>query len=312
MNSEMKDRQIERIIKRLSSLESGESVVSELVACGNAAIESLRMFLINGKPESVYQPRQHAVQALAALGARNVLIEYLVTRKQIDDPVILYAEEAVEGAAARLLSKWQDEEVYQVLMVRLHMKPLPGLIEAVAKFRRADAYPEFVKALGDSIGRTFAEDALRQAGDAAREILTAAAVTPFPTAEYETPSSLCRRRSSLRLLAEMEPAAESWHQLSSLAEDDDPEIAVRANFIALEAMSGGEQELAVVRLLRLWSVVAWGLQIEIENKILKHPGAASGPIDWEIIRCRSPKNPGNSDNELKWLVALKLKLGLDL
>ncbi|MCC6362257.1 MAG: hypothetical protein IT165_01965 [Bryobacterales bacterium] len=63
------------LVDGLNSLLDGESAVSALIACGPAAIDPLRRFLLEGQPSGVYQPRRWAVDALAGLGAKDILLE---------------------------------------------------------------------------------------------------------------------------------------------------------------------------------------------------------------------------------------------
>jgi HEAT repeat protein len=135
------DDDLEKLIDRLNSLREGASAVAGLVACGERAVEPLRSFLLEGRPSGIFQPRQRAVEALAELGAKDVLIEYLTSEKPISDPVASYGEEAVANAAARLLAGWRDKEVYEVLLWPLRRKQLPGLIDGVGEFRRTEALP---------------------------------------------------------------------------------------------------------------------------------------------------------------------------
>lgn len=176
---------IAQLVARLQALKESEQVVAALVDCGQQAIEPLRRFLFDDKPSSVYQPRQHAAEALAALGAKDLLVEYLLREKDIPDPIDRYGEEAVEGTAARLIARWRDEAVYAVLLQRLRKKPLPGLIDAISEFHRTEPIPLLIRCLGDSICCTFAEKALRRLGQAAYRELLAAARAPEPSEDEE-------------------------------------------------------------------------------------------------------------------------------
>lgn len=265
---DLSEEDVQELVNRLDLLKEGESVAAALVACGGRAVAPLRRFLLDGKPSGIFQPRQRAVEALAALGAKEVLIEYLSRETEIPDPVAQYGEEAVKGTAARLLGAWRDEEVFEVLLRLLRSKPMPGVVDAVGEFRRAEAIPEFIAALGDSVVGIFAERALRKAGEAARQALLDAALAPRPSADCETPSSLCRHRCALRLLAELALSGDDWRALSSLADDRDPEIGVRVDRIALAVADEGSRELAVRRLIRKLPEVPWFLRMEIEHWLL--------------------------------------------
>lgn len=292
------DEGIGKLIDRLNSLKEGAQAAAGLVACGQRVVEPLRRFLLEGKPSGIFQPRQRAVEVLAELSAKDILIEYLTIERQILDPVDRYGEEAVEGTAARLLAEWRDEEVFQILLRLLRRKALPGLIEAVSGFRRVEALPEFIAALGDSIGRTFAEDAIRQMGEAAHRALVVTTLTPLPSIDYETPTSLCRRRSALRLLTRLSLSVEECHMISPMADYRDPEIAARANRIALTAPDENERKRAAGRLIRMLPDAPWFLQIEIEGWLLEYPGTAREAIDEEIAALQSAVDAGGSTNDV--------------
>lgn len=236
LRGHFRDRSEERVqglVDRLNSLKEGELAVADLVACGERAVEPLRRFLLYGKASGIFQPRQHAVEALAELGAKDALLEYLAFEKDISDPVDCYGEEAVENTAARLLAGWRGEDVYNALLRLLRRKPMPGVIETIGEYRRPGTIPDFIGALGDDIARGPAEEALRKVGETAHRALLDAARTPVPSADDESPSSLRRRASALRLLAERNLSEEDGRTLAALTRDRDPEIAARACWIAL-------------------------------------------------------------------------------
>ena len=92
---ELSDDEIGRLVERLNSLREGAQAAADLVVCGQRTVEPLRKFLLEGKPSGIFQPRQRAVESLAELGAKDVLIEYLTSDEPIPDPVDRYGEEAV-------------------------------------------------------------------------------------------------------------------------------------------------------------------------------------------------------------------------
>ncbi|MGB7729188.1 MAG: hypothetical protein WBL50_14235 [Candidatus Acidiferrum sp.] len=56
------------------------------------------------------------MEALAELGAKDVLMESLAQKRAIAVAVVRFGEEAVENTAARELARWRTEEVFQFLM----------------------------------------------------------------------------------------------------------------------------------------------------------------------------------------------------
>jgi hypothetical protein len=139
--------EINRLIRELESLNTGKQAADRLVEYGPSTVESLRRFLLEGVPRKIFQPRFWAVEALARLGAKDVLLEYLLSIREILDPEDRFGEETVESAAARFLSAWPDEDVYQSLLKLSERRMLLGLIDALAEFRRPEAIPCFERAL---------------------------------------------------------------------------------------------------------------------------------------------------------------------
>ncbi|MHB1769505.1 MAG: hypothetical protein ACYCPH_00235 [Minisyncoccota bacterium] len=101
---------VQRLIAEMTSLRAPETAILRLLPYGTTAVRALRDYLINGGPNGVYQPRQQAVFALAELGARSVLLEYLQKPQHIEDPIARFGEDAVQSSAARELSRWKDSE----------------------------------------------------------------------------------------------------------------------------------------------------------------------------------------------------------
>lgn len=307
---DLSEESVQRLVDRLNSLKEGDLAVADLVECGKRAVEPLRRVLLHGKPSGIFRPRQRAVEALAALGAQNVLLEYLTSVQHIADPVDRYGEEAVENTAARMLSASRDEDVYNALLQLLRRRQMPGVIEALGEFRRTDAMPELIAALGDSVCRIAAEEALRKTGEAARQALLDAARTPYPSASHETPSSICRRRSALRLLAELNLSAEALHDLSALAHDRDPEIAARWNRVMLANAEEYGKKLAARRLIEALPNAAPFLQMEIEEWLLWRSEIARTTLDEEIARRRLATAAGRpTDMAVRLLLAVRNRIG---
>lgn len=268
---DLSDAEVAELVRSLDSLADGPRAAELLAACGERAVAPLRAFLMEGRPRGVFQPRQWAVVTLAALGAKDALMEYLASERSIPDPVDSYGEEAVVNTAARLLARWRDDEAYAVLLALLRRKATPGVIDAVGEFRRAEAIPVFITALGDSIARTFAENALRKAGVLARPALLEAALRPAPSARREAPTSRIRRRGALRLLAELGLSADAWGRIAPLMRSRDQEIAARACRLILDSPDESERQGAARRLVRLLTKASCFLQFEIEDWLRAWP-----------------------------------------
>lgn len=210
------DANISRYMKELDTLKEGAGAVAKLIACGHSAIEPLSQFLLAGEPRVLYHNRRWAVEALAGLGARGILLEYLKQERDIPDPAVRLGEEAVKSAAAQQMIKWPSEEVIQVL-IRISQKGcLPGALEALGKLRRPEAIPFLVNALEDDVCRPVAEDALRKIGRPAESALIQATIASYPNRESEEPSSLLRRRCAGGLLEEIGISKNNWGLLRPL------------------------------------------------------------------------------------------------
>jgi hypothetical protein len=94
---------IEEALAKLCSFPDGDLGISEVIACGQIAVPALRGILFEREKSGLYQTRCRAVEALAALGATDVLVDYLQMERLIPDPVERLGEDAVINAVARSL-----------------------------------------------------------------------------------------------------------------------------------------------------------------------------------------------------------------
>lgn len=305
---DLPDEQIEALVQSLNSLHEGELGVDMLVACGERAIEPLRRFLFRGKPSGIFVARQRAVRALAELGAKDVLIEYLDLNLEISDPVAAYGEEAVQNSAVRALGAWRTGDVYEALQRILQRKHLVGAVEILGEFRRPEAAPQLIAALEDDFCRSAAEDALRKLGEVPHSALIEAARTPEPSGAHEAFSSLYRRRSALRLLESLRLLVEDWRRIAALLYDKDPEIAARACAIALAVADDRSKKLAVKRLLEVLPSSGWLLQGEVQGWLQSNIDVTLPAIEEEIKK-RQQADPAQqaTDNVLRVLLVLRRK-----
>jgi hypothetical protein len=232
----------------------------------------------------VFQPRQRAVEVLAELGARDVLLEYLRLRRPIADPVVRFGEEAVRSTAARLLANWPSDELFAALLGLSSTQLLSGLVEALGVFGRIEAASYFLKALGDDICRAAATQALLRIGAKAGPLLVQAATSPYPTGEEETPSSLRRRRSCLRILLELGVSSDEWRQLRDLLRDKDSDLAAQSAFIAMRVAPPEDQEQSVRRLIEILPTANWFLRTEARDCFVEHFALARPLIEMEVAR----------------------------
>jgi hypothetical protein len=306
---DLPDEEIEALVQSLNSLHEGELGIDMLVACGERAIGPLRRFLLGGKPSGIFVPKQRAVKALAELGAKQVLLDYLEFDESVPDPVAAHGEEAVKNTVARALAAWHTEDVYQALLRTLQRRRLLGVIEALGEFAgRSEAVPELVAALEDDFCRSSAEDALRNLGDVAHLEFIDAARTPNPSGTRETPSSRTRRRAALRLLESLRLLVEDWRKVAALLHDSDPEIAARAAAIALNLADRPNQELAVKRMIEVLPAADWLLQGEIQGWLETHLDVARSGINKEIERRQAASvSVQAADSVLRLLLAIRRK-----
>jgi hypothetical protein len=105
------DVQLRKLVASLNSLHGGGLGIPLLMICGERAIRPLRDILLHGEVGVLSMPRPHVVWALAELGARDVLLEYLAMETDIADPLVRQAEDVVKSAVARALAAWCSEDI---------------------------------------------------------------------------------------------------------------------------------------------------------------------------------------------------------
>ena len=295
------------MIDCLESLHGGDHAVDLLAACGEEAIAPLRNYLVEGKPNHIYQPRQRAVIALAKLGAKEVLMEYLSMQKDISDPVTRFGEEAVENTTAHLLARWQTGDVFELLLRIAYTRTLPGVIEALGSFRRPESIPLFIAALMDDVSRNAAENALKAIGETARPTLIEVVRTsPDSSENGESPSNLLRRRSAMRILEDMTVNVKEWPTLKELLHDADSEISILAALMVLDIAGLEDKNMALKTLIGKIPAANWCNKMEIENGLVKHYGVAERDIKDQIEqRRRQPEKKQAADSVLQILLNIR-------
>jgi HEAT repeat protein len=151
---------LRRALNALRSLRDGDRGVAQAASCGGAAIPALRQLLFERDPSGFFETRRRTVKALALIGARDVLIEFLESSREITDPVERLGEDAIINAAARALADASDPRVFHLLTSLAAKKTIPGIVAALGAFRRAEAIPHLVAALAEDESRGAAEAAL--------------------------------------------------------------------------------------------------------------------------------------------------------
>lgn len=292
---------IARLIGGLSSLIEGELSVAALVAMGEKAVPALRRALTEGSPSTVYLPRQRMVRALGELGAYRALSEYLLRDKNIADPELRLAEEAVENTGARELARNRSDENYYILRALATCRKLPGAVEALSQFRREASAPVLVAALESDFCRSAAIEGIRPIYKAAVPYLIDSVRSPEPSRSEESPTSLRRRQAAIRLLAEQGIEQGSWPSLEFLLHESDEwlqscgaEIAFRLN----------KAEPALQILLSHLTSHDWVLVDDIAQFLQHHLSAARGTIvrQIEIASASSSADDAKRCRLLRWIL----------
>jgi hypothetical protein len=255
-------------IARLTSLHDGELGVSEVVTFGDAAVPALRALLFQREPSGLFQIRCRAAEALAALRAYDVLVEFLHDHDAAADPIECLGDDAVINAAARGLKGLRDERVFRLLLHLARRPALTGVIDALAAYRRLEAIPALIAALEEDASRGAAEAALLKIRHAARTALIVAVQKRRPSTDCESESSLRRRRSALKLLELIGISGKAWLELRDLVWDKDPKLSFLACRIGLPCASEADLQDIVARLLSLWTGADWILRDEIEQSLI--------------------------------------------
>jgi hypothetical protein len=298
--------EVYRLIGELDALYRGTEAVASLVGFGPVAIGPLSQYLLAGKARKVFQPRFWAVEALARLGARDVLVAFLFQEKEIADPEARFGEEAVASAAARCLALWPDEDTRRLLLELSERRRLNGVIEALAEFQTLEAIPYFERGLEDDFYRAAAEKAFLKLGPMAGDALSWSAVTPSPNSSMETPGSLERRRSAVRLLNSIGISAAQWRILRPLIQEPDTVLAVEAAKLGIRVASTEDRALMAQRLIQTLPSSPWHLRQDIEESLILLENEAAVEIDKEIARrLEQPEDLRALDVPLKALLRVK-------
>ncbi len=271
---------LEALAKQIRSLSESETVVLKAVSLREAAIPLLREVLFERDPTGIYHARIRAIKALAALGAFDPIAEYVREWRPATDPVERLGDEAVLSTAARALAAARRETDRSLLLEAARTHPVPGVLEAVGEFGITEAIPHLIKALEDDVNRASAEQALKKIGRPCVSALVEAALSPHTSKSgRETPSSVIRRRSALRLLSELGIKAESWRLLCRLTNDPDDEVAALACRLGLCFAPPESRQECALKLVRLLEVAGSLLKCEIEEWLVDYFAIAGQAVE---------------------------------
>lgn len=267
--------------------------MAEAICNKKTTVKALRDRLLNGAPDSFCQIRQQVVFALAKLGARSVLLEYLRKPLEIADPVVRAAEEAVQGSAARELLRWKDNRTFSFLMEFTQKYRRTGALEALSEFERIETIPIFIATLEDDFYRPAAEKGLRRLGNAAKPHLIRSALTPVLKDGYEPPWSVRRRRSALSILADANISHKDWNAIRALLRDLHPEIVAGISALAATFAPIKDRSYATRRIIATYSIAAGDLRtvIDFEECLLKLQPESAIAIDHALKHRIFQNNP---------------------
>lgn len=275
-------------IARLRALREGDQAVHDLVDCGQAAVEPLSEFLFNRDPSGMFQSRCQAVEALADLGAKDVLLDFLTQQRDVADPVEQAGEDAVTNAVARTLHRWPEDRVFLLLLGVAKHKMLTDVVDALGDYRRDEAVPIFAAALGDDFCRPAAENAFRKMGPSVCPYLLHLAESRTPSSDVEAESSRRRRRSALRLFVELQQNEDLPEIMRPFLTDDDPQVVLLACSICLSRVLPAEAERVAVRLINFLDSNDWMLQTEVEDLLIQHYANCRAVIERSLTQACEP------------------------
>lgn len=105
----LSDKQLQNLVASLNALREGNTAIPLLFIAGERAVRPLRDILLEERVNRLRIPRPQVVWALAELGAREVLIEYLLTPRTLAGRDLRQAEDAVRSAVTRALTAWDNQ-----------------------------------------------------------------------------------------------------------------------------------------------------------------------------------------------------------
>lgn len=252
---------LEALITSLDSTIDGDLAARELVDCGEQAIPFLASFLYT-PPRALPHARKRAVKALAELGAKAALLDYLDHPPEATDLVVQLAESEVESLAARELSRWKSPEVEKALLRAARRHLTLGVVYALGELRSVAALPVLVHALGDDTCHTEAEEALRRSTVQIRDYLIQAL-----QAKARTPTDVRRQIRAARLLMPYRLTQSEWIELIPLLSSPDNDLAISIARIGLRSTPSRDWPVLFHNILHSLRGLSWVAEAEVAEEL---------------------------------------------
>lgn len=270
---------VESVVDKLKSTRHCNEGLVEVMAFGRLAVPVLKSLLFAREPSGLFETRCRVVDALAAIKAYDVLVEFLNAHQEATDPVERLGDDAVINYTAWAVARTREDGVFTLLLQLAQRPALSGVIGALGTFGRNEAIPALINALEEDGSRNVAEVMLLRLGPAGYEELLQSAQRPSPSRVDENESSRRRRRSSLSLLTKIGLQTDGWRQVRSLIADNDNKISVLACKLCLLYAPPNNVPEAIDRLMALLHTADWLLREEIEDILLRAGSrVVRGPI----------------------------------
>lgn len=258
-------------LSKIRALHKDADGIAEVVAIGAAAIPALQQILLEREPSGLYQIRCRVAVALGLLRAFDVLEDFL-RKPPSGDAIERLGDDAVVSTAARAIAQCKDDRTFALLRELAITRPLNGVITALASFKRPEAIPILINALGEDEVRSTAESALASFGCRAQRFLLQAAER-FRSTNDPSESQLRKCRSILALLGEANLDLADIDQLRPFITSMDTKVSMLACRIASRSESKRARWEARARLVYLRPRVPWTDRLQIDQYL------ASSPID---------------------------------
>lgn len=268
---------LEALIVSLDSTLDGDLAAKELVARGEQSIPFLAAFL-RTPPRALPHARKRAIRALADLGAKAELQEYLNHRPSSADHIVQLAEDEVESLAAHELSRWRTPEVERTLL-RIAGKHLTlGSIYALGELQSIPAIPILVHALGDDTCHLEAEEALAKMPVPIQDSLIRALM-----AKTRTPTDTRRQIRAARMLVSYRLNQSEWIQLIPLLSSTDNNLAISIARIGLRNTTPRDWPVLIHNILHSLRGLSWLVEAEVAEDLREREDIAM-PMVYQRIR----------------------------